>query len=60
MPVRGALVGRQRKFWRVAGDLGECWAEVSGKLRLAADVGADWPAVAIGWWRSFIVSRRTW
>ncbi len=24
---------------------GECWAEASGKLRLAADEGADWPAV---------------
>jgi ribosome biogenesis GTPase len=35
-------VAQQRKFWRVAGDFGECWAEASGKLRLAA---ADWPAV---------------
>ncbi len=43
--VPARVVGQQRKFWRVAGDLGECWAEVSGKLRLAADVGADWPAV---------------
>src|SRR6266853_3778910 len=43
--VPARVVGQQRKFWRVAGDLGECWAEVSGKLRLAADVGAEWPAV---------------
>jgi hypothetical protein len=34
-----------RKFWRVGGDFGECLAETSGKLRLAADEGADWPAV---------------
>jgi ribosome biogenesis GTPase len=39
------VVAQQRKFWRVAGDFGECWAEASGKLRLAADEGADWPAV---------------
>jgi len=38
-------VAQQRKFWRVAGDFGECWAEASGKLRLAAEEGADWPAV---------------
>jgi len=38
-------VAQQRKFWRVAGEFGECWAEASGKLRLAADEGADWPAV---------------
>src|SRR5260370_16028940 len=39
------VIAQQRKFWRVAGDFGECWAEASGKLRLAADEGADWPAV---------------
>ena len=39
------VIARQRKFWRVAGDFAECWAEASGKLRLAADKGADWPAV---------------
>jgi len=43
LPAR--VTAQQRKFWRVAGDLGECWAEASGKLRLAADEGADWPAV---------------
>ena len=39
------VIAQQRKFWRVAGDFGECWAEASGKLRLAADEGGDWPAV---------------
>ena len=39
------VIAQQRKFWRVAGDFGECWAEASGKLRLAADEDADWPAV---------------
>ena len=43
--VPARVVGQQRKFWRVAGDFGECWAEASGKLRLAADEGAEWPAV---------------
>ena len=43
--VPARVIAQQRKFWRVAGDFGECWAEASGKLRLAADEGADWPAV---------------
>ena len=43
--VPARVVAQQRKLWRVAGDFGECWAEASGKLRLAADEGADWPAV---------------
>jgi ribosome biogenesis GTPase / thiamine phosphate phosphatase len=43
--VPGRVIAQQRKYWRVAGDFGECWAEASGKLRLAADEGADWPAV---------------
>jgi len=43
--VPARVVAQQRKFWRVAGDFGECWAEASGKLRLAADEGTDWPAV---------------
>jgi ribosome biogenesis GTPase / thiamine phosphate phosphatase len=43
--VAARVVGQQRKFWRVAGDFGECWAEASGKLRLAAEEGGDWPAV---------------
>ena len=43
--VPARAIAQQRKFWRVAGDFGECWAEASGKLRLAAEEGADWPAV---------------
>jgi len=43
--VPARVIAQQRKFWRVAGDFGECWAEASGKLRLAAEEGADWPAV---------------
>lgn len=43
--VAGRVIAQQRKFWRVAGEFGECWAEAAGKLRLAADEGADWPAV---------------
>jgi len=43
MPAR--VVSQQRKFWRVAGAFGERLAEASGKLRLAADEGAEWPAV---------------
>jgi ribosome biogenesis GTPase len=43
--VPARVIAQQRKFWRVAGDFGECWAEASGKLRLSADEGADWPAV---------------
>jgi ribosome biogenesis GTPase / thiamine phosphate phosphatase len=43
VPVR--VVAQQRKFWRVRGEFGECWAEASGKLRLGADAGRDWPAV---------------
>ncbi len=43
--VPARVVAQLRKFWRVAGEFGECWAEASGKLRLAADEGADWPAV---------------
>ncbi|HKV62285.1 MAG TPA: ribosome small subunit-dependent GTPase A [Candidatus Acidoferrum sp.] len=43
--VPARVIAQQRKFWRVAGDFGEWWAEASGKLRLAADEGGDWPAV---------------
>ena len=42
--VPARVVAQQRKFWRVAGDFGECWAEASGGLRLAA-AESDWPAV---------------
>jgi ribosome biogenesis GTPase len=43
MPAR--VVAQQRKCWRVAGEFGECLAEASGKLQLAAKEGADWPTV---------------
>jgi len=43
--VPARVIAQQRKFWRVAGNFGDCWAEASGKLRLAANEGADWPAV---------------
>jgi ribosome biogenesis GTPase len=43
--VPARVIAQQRKFWRIAGEFGECWAEACGKLRLAAEEGADWPAV---------------
>src|SRR5437899_10489337 len=43
--VPARVIAKQRKFWCVAGEFGERSAEASGKLRLAADEGADWPAV---------------
>jgi ribosome biogenesis GTPase len=43
MPAR--VVAQQRKFWRVAGAFGTCLAEARGKLWLAAEEGAEWPAV---------------
>jgi ribosome biogenesis GTPase / thiamine phosphate phosphatase len=43
--VPARVIVQQRKFWRVAGEFGACWAAASGRLRLAADEGADWPAV---------------
>src|SRR5437588_6471706 len=43
--VPARVIAQQRKFWRIAGEFGERWAEASGKLRLSADEGADWPAV---------------
>lgn len=42
--VPARVIAQQRKFWRVSGEFGECLAEAMGKLRLAADEGADWPA----------------
>ena len=39
------VIAQQRKFWRIAGAFGEGWAEASGKLRLAAEEGVEWPAV---------------
>ena len=39
------VIAQHRELWDVAGEFGECRAEASGKLRLAAEEGADWPAV---------------
>jgi len=43
LPAR--VIAQQRKFWRMAGAFGECWGEASGRLRLAAKEGVEWPAV---------------
>ena len=43
--VPARVIAQSRGIWRVAGDFGECAAEATGKLRLAAQEGADWPAV---------------
>jgi ribosome biogenesis GTPase / thiamine phosphate phosphatase len=43
--VPARVIAQGRGVWRVAGDFGECLAEAAGKLRLAAEEGADWPAV---------------
>jgi ribosome biogenesis GTPase len=43
--VPARVIAQQRGFWRAAGEFGECWGEAAGRLRLAADEGADWPAV---------------
>src|SRR6266568_4959490 len=43
--VPARVIAQQRRFWRVAGDFGEGWAEAAGRLRDAADGGAEWPAV---------------
>ena len=43
--VPARVIAQSRGVWRVAGDFGECPAEPAGKLRVAAEQGADWPAV---------------
>jgi ribosome biogenesis GTPase / thiamine phosphate phosphatase len=43
--VPARVIEQQRKYWRIAGEFGECWAEPSGKLRLATDEAVEWPAV---------------
>lgn len=43
LPAR--VITQHRGGWHLAGDFGECTAEASGKLWLAAEEGADWPAV---------------
>jgi ribosome biogenesis GTPase len=39
------VTAQHRDLWEIAGQFGECRAEASGKLRLAAGEGGDWPAV---------------
>jgi ribosome biogenesis GTPase len=43
--VPARVIEQQRKFWRVAGEFGECCGEAAGKLRLCADEDVEWPAV---------------
>ena len=43
--VPARVIAQGRGIWRIAGDFGECPAEAAGKLRLAAEEGADWPSV---------------
>jgi ribosome biogenesis GTPase / thiamine phosphate phosphatase len=39
------VISQHRELWEICGEFGECVAEASGKLRTAAEAGADWPAV---------------
>ena len=43
--VPARVIAQGRETWRVAGDFGECPANAAGRLRLATEAGADWPAV---------------
>jgi ribosome biogenesis GTPase len=43
--VPARVIEQQRKYWRIAGEFGESWAEPSGKLRLVTDEAVEWPAV---------------
>ncbi len=43
--VPARVIAQQRRFWRIAGEFGECWAEAAGKLRLYAEESVEWPAV---------------
>jgi ribosome biogenesis GTPase len=43
--VPARVIAQSRGIWSVAGDFGKCSAGAAGKLRLAAEEGADWPAV---------------
>lgn len=43
--LRARVISQQRGLWRVRGEFEESWAEPSGKLRLDAESGGDWPAV---------------
>ena len=39
------VIGQHRQLWEIAGEFGETRAEASGKLRLSAEEGGDWPVV---------------
>jgi ribosome biogenesis GTPase / thiamine phosphate phosphatase len=39
------VIAQYRELWRVAGEFGETNVKATGKLRLDAENGADWPAV---------------
>lgn len=39
------ILSQNRGIWHIGGDFGEAKAGPAGKLRLAAEFGADWPAV---------------
>jgi len=43
--VPARVIAQQRKFWRVAGTFGECWAEPAGRLHLSTGESVEWPAV---------------
>ncbi len=43
--VPARVVSQQRKFFRVAGEFGEVWAEVTGRLRHERGGAGDYPAV---------------
>jgi ribosome biogenesis GTPase len=42
--VAARVIQQQRGAWRIVGESGQCWAEASGRLRLAGAQGGDWPA----------------
>jgi ribosome biogenesis GTPase len=41
----GRVIAQQKKFYRVAGEFGERWAAVAGRLRFRADGAGNLPAV---------------
>jgi ribosome biogenesis GTPase len=41
----GRVIGQSHEMWQICGVFGEARAEASGRLRLAAEQGGDWPAV---------------
>jgi ribosome biogenesis GTPase len=54
--VPARIIAQHRECWRVVGAFGEGNAEASGKLRLAGETGADWPAV--GDWVSVEINQQ--